>query len=333
MTDFKKFHSIENTYRKEFIEKILSSPCSKEEWCVTEKVHGANFSFTCNGTEVLPAKRTSYLENEELNSFYNCSKMVKENQGKISDIYVLMIQKYPDINSVTVFGELFGGSYPGIKGDYKAIQTGIRYHPMQQFCAFDIRVRTGTNPHFLNYDEAISLFEKVGLFYAKILYRGSFHTCLEWSEKNKSTNSTIPDLFGLPPVKENMREGHVLKPLNPTYTHRGEPIVLKDKNDKFNEKREKKEKIESKQDQSDVENAVTLVTSYITQNRYDAVVSKHGPDLCRRENSGKLIGLITQDALIDFKKDRNIQLKREQVKEVNKRLSCEVRKMVLELYK
>lgn len=41
--EFHKYHSIENTYRIKFVEQIKLNP--EQDWIVTEKVHGANFSF------------------------------------------------------------------------------------------------------------------------------------------------------------------------------------------------------------------------------------------------------------------------------------------------
>ena len=42
--EFTKFPSLENTYRQKEIDKIVMMEI-KDQWVVTEKVHGANFSF------------------------------------------------------------------------------------------------------------------------------------------------------------------------------------------------------------------------------------------------------------------------------------------------
>ena len=44
LKEFTKFPSLENTYRQKEIDKIVMMEI-KDQWVVTEKVHGANFSF------------------------------------------------------------------------------------------------------------------------------------------------------------------------------------------------------------------------------------------------------------------------------------------------
>ena len=181
--EFHKFNSIENSYREEFIEKIKMFPCAKEEWCVTEKVHGANFSFTSDGVDVAPAKRTSFLPSEdELESFYDCVELVERTRYKISQFHnYLQEVTLEKIAYVTVFGELFGGYYPGLHSEDMRIQKGVAYHSRQMFYAFAVRVVISkTNAYYLNYDQAISLFRKVGIFYAEILFRGTMSDCLTW---------------------------------------------------------------------------------------------------------------------------------------------------------
>ena len=46
---FKKYNSIENTYREKEVEQIYLHGYDKETYVVQEKVHGANFSFITNG--------------------------------------------------------------------------------------------------------------------------------------------------------------------------------------------------------------------------------------------------------------------------------------------
>lgn len=44
-TMFKKYNSIENTYRQEFLDKIKGHGFWEDEFVVQEKVHGANLSY------------------------------------------------------------------------------------------------------------------------------------------------------------------------------------------------------------------------------------------------------------------------------------------------
>lgn len=45
MITFKKYNSIENSYRQKFLNYIVEQGKAAGEWTVSEKVHGANFSF------------------------------------------------------------------------------------------------------------------------------------------------------------------------------------------------------------------------------------------------------------------------------------------------
>ena len=66
---FKKYNSIENAYRKEFIERVALTTINSNDFVVQEKVHGANFSLITDGRDLKSAKRTSILEDTE--KFYN----------------------------------------------------------------------------------------------------------------------------------------------------------------------------------------------------------------------------------------------------------------------
>jgi hypothetical protein len=58
---FKKYNSIENSYREKFLEKIKSIVPPTEKWVVTEKIHGSNFSFIYDVENLTCAKRTGLI--------------------------------------------------------------------------------------------------------------------------------------------------------------------------------------------------------------------------------------------------------------------------------
>lgn len=49
MLEFKKYSSIENSFNREFMERIVAEMPTDLEYVVQEKVHGANTSFLCDG--------------------------------------------------------------------------------------------------------------------------------------------------------------------------------------------------------------------------------------------------------------------------------------------
>ena len=67
---FKKYTSIENTYRTEFLDRIKGHHMWEKRYVIQEKVHGSNLSFwTVNGEQFHTAKRTEGLDIDE--KFYN----------------------------------------------------------------------------------------------------------------------------------------------------------------------------------------------------------------------------------------------------------------------
>ena len=66
--NFKKYNSIENAYRKEFLERVAMATIHSNDFVVQEKVHGANFSLITDGVSVLTAKRTTILQDQD--NFY-----------------------------------------------------------------------------------------------------------------------------------------------------------------------------------------------------------------------------------------------------------------------
>jgi Rnl2 family RNA ligase len=210
------YPSIRSNYDNEFLEE-------HRVWCVTEKIHGVNFSFTSDGSSVVPAKRTSFLKN--LQSFFSCGNVVEKYIEKIIELYTYLKTEYPKMKYITVFGELFGGYYRGKKSLCKRIQNEIMYCPQQEFFAYDIRIDT----IYMNYDKVIEVLTRMKIPYIPILFRGPFVECLEWSTTHNIEQTTIPALFNLEEIEGNIREGHVLKSVEPYYNSKGERMILKNK--------------------------------------------------------------------------------------------------------
>ena len=65
MIQFKKYSSIENSFNNDYLNKVKEQMPATLQYVVQEKVHGANTSFICDGTEVRFAKRTALLNADE----------------------------------------------------------------------------------------------------------------------------------------------------------------------------------------------------------------------------------------------------------------------------
>lgn len=237
---------------------------------------------------------------------------------------------------LTVYGELFGGKYPhpDVKEnlDVKFVQKGPWYSPNIEFYAFDIKTEHG----FLNYDECVRLFEKVGFLYAKVLKRGLLKDLIQFNVEKMET--TVTNLLNLPKLEENYAEGIVLKPVNAHFIKQCRVIIKKKsqaftektcltKEELFAKKLKKQKSLLEKHGKIDAasescKELKILMKGYVNVNRLKGLLSKLGPvDL---KGLAKLIGLIAKDALHDFEIDHGEpfgKLKDEEKKQVTRVLS------------
>ena len=93
---FKKYNSIENTYRQAFLEKIKGHGFWLKEYVVQEKVHGANLSYiTTDGQHFSGDKRRGLIGAEE--EFYNYQAILQNLQSKFSAIWEELKEKQPNL--------------------------------------------------------------------------------------------------------------------------------------------------------------------------------------------------------------------------------------------
>ena len=295
--EFRKFSSIENTYRTKEINDIVEQGLNTGMWCVQEKVHGANFSFWYDGADLRVAKRTSFVDG----NFFNCQVIVDKYGENVKALFDYMKGVNPNIETVHVFGELYGGSYPGLKSDTKAIQKGVFYFNELDFYAFDIRIASSTGKvDYLDVDEANRLFDKFDFFFAKHVFTGSFEDCLAYTNEY---DSTIPALKGMPALETpNICEGNVIRPIKITRNRQGNRLILKNKNEKWSEKSHKSRtpKVPVAVPEH-VQKYIVALSAYITENRLRNVLSKYGT--VAQKDFGKLSGLLIKDALAEFMLD------------------------------
>ena len=212
MIEFKKYSSIENSFSREFMEHVVAEVPLDLEYVVQEKVHGANTSFLCDGETVKFAKRTSMLEDGE--QFYDYPELLERYRDRVLKLYGGIKAKYPEVNHISVFGEMFGGLY-----------------------GFDIYLFTEEGGRFLPVDEVNEIFEVCGFFYAKTLFRGTLTECLK---QPNAFQSKIAEWLGLPPIEDNICEGIVIRPVTPMYLRNGSRVLIKSKNERFAERKSAK---------------------------------------------------------------------------------------------
>lgn len=319
---FKTYNSIENAYQARMIDQIRLQGFGDEVFIVQEKVHGANFSFFTDGKEIKIAKRTAFIEKDE--KFYNAHHILERYKKNVIDVFQKVKTRYPDVETVVIYGELFGGGYnhkevEPVKGAVR-VQKGIEYAPYNEFYAFDIKLN---GVMYLDTDIVNEIFEKTGFFYAKTLFQGTLEEALRFPNV---FNSKIPAWLGLPELN-NMCEGTIIKTLKTKYFGNGARVILKNKNEKWIEKSKmvrKQGKTVHKQIvfSEKAQNIWEEIQKYATANRLNNVVSKIGE--FEPKMMGKIIGLFAQDILEDFEKDFPsvfTAIEKEEQKRINKKLN------------
>lgn len=298
METFKHYSSIENTSNSKAIQAIREAISPIMIWIATEKIHGCNFSAITDGNTIKWGKRSSYLEEDEMQKFNN-SHYIKE---KYSENIKNLLGVIHNAICVRVYGELCGGKYNNVKTshpkDVKGIQKGIQYSPDIEFVVFDIIVQDEDfDWDYMSHHNINKYCNMVGLKSVQILHHGTLDELLQL---DPTFQSTISSYFNLPPLENNMAEGYVFKPNSNRRLKSGGRIILKHKSPHFCEKNDAKVRAVTVANVDvDVQDVVDIISMYVNINRINNVMSKHSGIV----NEKRKIGLIYQDVIEDAKKD------------------------------
>lgn len=276
-TTFSSYEKMPSNLQKLKLNESDFAKLDKADWVITEKVHGANFSFVYEKGLLRFAKRKEYLAWED--DFFAFQALVNKVEDKVLRIFEQISLDFR-AKKYIIYGELFGGAYPHPEVEayphLQAIQTGVYYSPAIEFCAFDIAIERSGEKSYLDYKIAMEYFEKNGLFYAKPLWIGKLHKAFSFDTR---FNSTIPP--ALPLLEDNLVEGVVVKPLQEIQELENRPI-FKIKNAEFEEESKfheaKKWHYIPDLKSRSVELSFLLedLRKYVTQNRLNSAISKIG---------------------------------------------------------
>lgn len=314
MIEFKKYNSIENTYRTKFINKIEQNGLGGVRYAVKEKIHGSNISMTITENSIKVASRSGYLEDDD--SFHNYKAPLLEIREALFALHKHFISEEVPTPFIRLYGELFGGSYPHkdvpkVQNSNK-IQKGVFYHPDNKILFFDMMV----NGRYVDNDTFDSLCKEYSVPFIPTMFEGNLQECLEF---NNVFNSTIPALYGLPPFDENICEGVVIKPVVPVFLGDSR-VILKNKTQKFLEVKDKKEVKVQEDLPVEAANVLSILETHITENRLRNVLSKVGEVTDR--DFGKILGMFNKDVWDEFKADElNTILLQSLEKDLQKRVS------------
>lgn len=341
MNNFSEYEKIPQSFKSLNLDEKSFQELEKVKWVVTEKIHGANFSFIYelndnnnnDNYQLFFAKRKEILSWND--DFFAFQLLVNQIEDKILLLFEELNQEITKqinkninkefgknttifVKKYIIFGELFGGEYPHENVpknlELEAIQTGVYYSNNIGFYAFDIafEIENQQERIYLDYEKALYYFEKYGLLHAKPLFIGKLNEALAFDTR---INSTIPALLGLPLLENNLIEGVVLKPFHNPNTEiiKFRPII-KIKNKEFDEKItfHQAKKWSYTPETTLLSKSVELsflvdeLAQYLNQNRLNSVLSKIGKldksNILRME-SIKMEFL--RDILADFDEDTN----------------------------
>eukprot|EP00947_MAST-08B_sp_MAST-8B-sp1_P005716 g5716.t1 len=187
-------------------------------WVATEKVHGANFSFVSDGHALRCASRKRLLGPDD--DFFGCRStgLVADLEPKLMRVVAATRDRHPHADVVWVFGELFGGGFPGHETQPGAllVQGGIFYSHQLEFMAFDIAWAHRSEPglrHYVSYREMQDLGARGPILCAETLFEGTKEAALAFPYR---FDSTLPVRLGLPKLPAgaacNLAEGTVVRP-------------------------------------------------------------------------------------------------------------------------
>lgn len=324
---FHRYSSIENSYRQLELHRMQMEGKDKGKWCVQEKVHGSNFSFWVNKKEIRCAKRSGLLAPDA--NFYNFQRLMRHWEYPMREYFE---RRLKSVKELTFYGEIMGGVYPHPDVEPVStpkIQGGIYYHPDVRFYLFDI-MKDG---EFISIDVMADIAEEMEMHYAKTLFSGTLYECMEYEN---TYQTTIPDYYDLPPIEGNMCEGNVIKPNKSVFMKSGSRVLLKNKNPKFSEISGTKTKKASKVMSPLGDNAWEVLSTYVTENRLNNVLSKMGPVTFK--DFGNILGAYNIDVLEDFEKDEpegleSFGLDKDEGKMVRKMMSNEASNIIREYLK
>jgi len=335
MNDFSVYEKMPNSFKKLKLSEKDFTKLDKVDWVVTEKIHGANFSFVYENDLLKFAKRKAYLSWED--DFFAFQTMVHSIEEQVLAVFeALSLDIKAD--KYIIYGELFGGEYPHpeIKNNpaLQAIQTGVYYSPLIEFCAFDIAFEKDKQKYYLDYQKSIQYFKNQSLLYAKPLFIGKLNQALEF---DIHINSKIPIQLSLPSLESNLIEGIVIKAFTEIENLEARPI-LKIKNPEFDEESKfheaKKWTYIPDLSSNSVELSFLLeeLRKYVNQNRLKSAVSKIGTlDFSNGERILEIKEEFLEDTFSDFNENNhNIlqELLDKQVIWLKERIKIDIQKCI-----
>lgn len=226
---------IENLYKNQTI--LLFKKCY-----AMEKIHGssAHISFKIEGDRL-----TFFSGGESQDRFENIFNK-EELMTKFKEL---------NLNSVTIFGEVYGGKCQGMSETYG---KDLR------FVAFDVKI----GDSWISVPQAESFVKNLNL---EFVHYDEVETSIELLDKLASAESIQAIRNGMSNGKK--REGIVLRPLIEATLNNGARIIVKHKNQEFSE-RIKQPRVQTEAELKVLSEANEIADEWVTEMRLSHVLDK-----------------------------------------------------------
>jgi Rnl2 family RNA ligase len=204
-------------------------------WVVLEKIHGANLALLSDGSEVWAAKRKELLAPGD--EFFGWADVVERHGPAVRALATAVHATDADVDSVIVYGEIFGGGYPhpdvAPVAGVEPVQTGVWYAPGIEWRAFDVAIVRDGDAAMLDWERAEKLLDEAGVPRVRALFVGKMNEAQQYT---LGFESRLPAELGLPKLDGNRAEGIVIKPVRAVLVD-GAPVAprIKRKIDEFAE--------------------------------------------------------------------------------------------------
>lgn len=288
---------------KNMTPSLVNNISSKCEWIIIEKIHGSNFSIMVNDNTITYARRNDILNDDE--NFYSYKETMNRYQNDIKRVWDIMKSLYDDLESLTIYGEYFGGYYNDNTIKQKPVQREVLYSNEYDFIPFDIKVNRKDRSYYIDWNLFNCIILMTDFNMLKPIMKGKLEEVIKYNPNDKLT--TVPLIYGLEDIKGNNMEGVIVRPEVEMYTFKKERLMFKNKSDKFSEKISIPKIHEDIPEE--IENYLNEFMSCLNRNRLNSVVSKELE--LTDEDFGRILSLFMKDVKedINIKIDKNWERK------------------------
>ena len=284
---FLKYPSIKNYEQidfSKFPKEILTAG-----WYSTEKIHGANMSIIVTPTEVVGAKRSGFITDDDK----QFKRVIVEQNERFKNIVNgarEYLEQNKQVKQLNIFGEAFGFGMQ--KMDYKQNKDRVK-----DFLIFDVFRLTKEDYYVpLPLEEMLKYFGKENLVPIREIGR--------IQDLIKTDNPEGESFFG------GAREGFVYKMVNPCVYDKNQEVpfynAIKYKGSKFKEVSCKSKTVKTINVNNLPESDQKLfedVSRYVTTTRVENVMSHHGFTRYETENIGQIIKETYEDVVKEYPLD------------------------------